>query len=440
MNVPLIHASPNQIRTAVELADAVAGQGGCVGVVARDGVDTVALLVQMELELSSRRIRCIRVYGPSSGGLAPKDLIAQIVGRPDPGALTDDDLKAAFMALTGSGNGHAAVALLVTEAHNLQPSAARYLQLASRSSPELRIVLVGGPNLAGVLAADEFTPLRRSMRMLELPDPAAGYSSSLFADAPRLPSVPAVSKRNGSWPLVRWGLVASLVLLVGVIAWRHQPASSLATPSAQPGTTGPAATAQEPVVRFVPVPRPEAPETVNPAVEQKPALPAAVPDASAARVPSQPPAAAAVGNAAPADKPPVPATPERTDPVRAAASAPVQAPEPAAAVETPDAASAVDAEAAATSFPKAGAQAAGLLPDAAVAARRTRKETQRAAAPLAALPARLADTRPADARPADDRPGPTDDRRCRDIVFGAQLGKDPSDADKQFLRSGCHAK
>jgi len=434
MNVSLVRASSSQAPTAVELADAVARQGGCVGVVARDGADTVTLLVQMERALSSRRIRCIRVYGPSSGGLAPKDLIAQIVGRPDPDALTDDDLRAGFMALTGPKEGYGAVALLVTEAHNLQPSAVRYLQLASRSSPELRIVLVGGPGLADVLAADEFTPLRRSVRMLELPDPTAGYSSSLFADAPGLASVPAVSRRNGSWPLVRWGLVASLVLLVGAIAWRHQPASSMAAPSAQLGTTAPSATAQEPLVAFVPVPLPEASGTVNPPAEQKPALPAAAPDASAAEAPAQP-AESVVGSTAPAARLSVPAAPGRTDPVRAADAAAFQAPGPAAAAEAPDAAPAVDADSAATPLSKAGAPAAGLPPDAPVAARRTRREAQRAVAPVAALPARLAD-----ARSADDRPGPIDDRRCRDIVFGAQLGKDPSDADKQFLRSGCHAK
>lgn len=434
MNVSLVRAFSSQAPTAVELADAVAGQGGCVGVVARDGADTVTLLVQMERELSGRHVRCIRVYGPSSGGLAPKDLIAQIVGRPDPDALTDDDLRAGFVALTGPREGYAAVALLVTEAHNLQPSAVRYLQLASRSSPELRIVLVGGPGLADVLAAEEFIPLRRSMRMLELPDPTAGYSSSLFADAPRLASAPAVSRRNGSWPLVRWGLVASLVLLVGAIAWRHQPAPSVAAPSAQLGTTGPAATAQEPLVAFVPVPLPEAPEAVNPPAEQKPALPAAASDASAAEAPAQP-AESVVGSTAPADRLPAPAAPGRTDPVRAADAAAVQVPGPAAAAEALDAAPAVDADLAATPLSKAGAPAAGLPPDAPVAARRTRREAQRAAAPVAAPPARLAD-----ARPADDRPGPIGDRRCRDIVFGAQLGRDPSDADKQFLRSGCHAK
>jgi len=405
-----------------------------MGVIARDGADTVALLVQMERELSGRHIRCIRVYGPSSGGLAPKDLIAQVVGRPDPDALTDDDLKAGFMALTGPRSGYAAVALLVTEAHNLQPSAVRYLQLASRSSPELRIVLVGGASLTSVLAADEFIPLRRSMRMLELPDPAASYSSSLFADAPKLSPVPATSRRNGSRLLVRWGLVASLVLLVGAIAWRHQPASSVAAPSAQLGTTEPAATAQKPVVAFVTVPLPEAPETANPPAEQKPALPAAAPDASAVGAPSQP-AEPVVGRATSADTLPVAAAPERTDPARAADSAEVQAPGPAAAAETPDAAPAVDADLAATPLSRVGAPAAGLPPDAPAAARRTRREAQRAATPVAALPAHLAD-----AHLTDDRPGPTNDRRCRDIVFGAQLGKDPSDADKQFLRSGCHAK
>ena len=63
---------------------------------------------------------------------------------------------------------------------------------------------------------------------------------------------------------------------------------------------------------------------------------------------------------------------------------------------------------------------AATLPE---AARRPRGGADRIATPAAAPPT-----------------VPTDERRCRNIVMKAQLGEDPSDADKQFLRSGCRVR
>ena len=66
-----------------------------------------------------------------------------------------------------------------------------------------------------------------------------------------------------------------------------------------------------------------------------------------------------------------------------------------------------------------------------------------AVAPLAAaLQAVYGGTeRMADALVAATAPaGGADERRCRDAVLKILLGQAPSDADKRFLRGGCHVE
>ncbi len=198
----------SQTRAAAGLMSAVARRDECVSLLCEPGGSTAVLLDEAENELSSHRLRCVRVYGPSSGRLALRDLVAQIVDRADPDALTDHDLTAGFVTLTEPGEGYDRVALLVTEAHNLTPSALRYIQLACRSGPKLRVVLAGQRALAAILAREEFADLRqRITRTLELPGPNRGRASSLASWALGLWSGPTGLRRDGSRALI--GLVAA---------------------------------------------------------------------------------------------------------------------------------------------------------------------------------------------------------------------------------------
>ena len=193
-----------------------------MNLICEPGLSTAALLDEAENELSSHGLRCVRVYGPASGGLTLRDLVAQIVARADPDALTDGDLKAGFATLTEPGEGCDRVALLITEAHNLLPSAMRYIQLACRTSPKLRVALAGQPGLAAVLAQDEFADLlQRITRTLELPGPVQD-------ETPGLLSVLAGLCRGSAGPLVRVGVAAASVLLIAAVEWRHGPVPSAA--------------------------------------------------------------------------------------------------------------------------------------------------------------------------------------------------------------------
>jgi hypothetical protein len=222
MSVPHSLLYLSQARAAVALISAVAQGNECVSLLCQPGLSTAAVLDEAENKLSSHGLRCVRVYGPASGRLTLRDLVAQIVVRADPDALTDGDLKAGFVTLTEPGEGYDRVALLVTEAHNLLPSAMRYIQLACRSSPKLRVALAGQPGLTAALAQDEFADLRqRIARTLELPGPVQD-------ERPGLLSVLAGLCRGGAGPLVRLGMAAASMLLIAAVEWRHGPVPSAA--------------------------------------------------------------------------------------------------------------------------------------------------------------------------------------------------------------------
>ena len=454
MNYALI--SSGQVQAAAGLAEAVADRYGCVGIISRSAVGTAALLDQMAQELAGRRIRPVRVQGPAAGGLASRDLIAQIVARPDPGALTDADLKAGFRTLTEPGDGFRRVALLVSEAHSLLPSAVRYVQLARQASPaKLCVVLAGKPGLAVALEGEDFIPLRSAMHMMELSEPAG---VGLFDKASALPELPA-PRAGGSSPLVRLGLAAAVIPLVGLIWWRHLPdvpppdahgiPVSTNAPSVPPARNPPAApplaatVAERSGEPAPPEPDPPAPPRADGVAAAEPAPPVTVPEPPASETLAMPevpaeqsavtaelPAAVAEPASPAVDSPVAVAEPPDTSPERSEAQAQEtnltepSAPEPAAPM--PDAGPSAPEPAIAAKPPQPhGTLTVTTALPAGGGARRT--------APPATVPQAVAPP----ARAAEDRPSPADEKRCRTIVFRAQLGKDPSDADKQFLRNGC---
>lgn len=496
MNYPL--TTSGQVRAAASLAEAVADRYGCVGVISRAVLGTAALLDQTERELSLRHIRCVRVQGTASGGLASRDLIAQIVARPDPDALTDADLKAGFIALTEPGEGFRRVALLVAEAHSLRPSALRYVQLAHQATPaKLCVVLAGQPGLVAALAGEDLAPLRSAMHMMELSETGG---PGLFDKASAVPEPPA-ARPGGASPLARLGLAAAIIPLVGLIWWRHLPAVPAApvpsqdvpSASASVGTPNVPDVAGTPSVPFAiaPVAAPAAPPSAAVPVE-RPAEPAppepgpvAPPQAEAdlhAADPA-PPVAAVTASEPPASEPPGPEMP--AEPEALAESSADAAPPPAAAeqpatepsavvVAEPPAVAAGPPAAAAAELPAAPPERSEgptvetaaeppaprpAVPDdspptpepAAIAAKPpapppphgtltvTAAPPPHGAARRATTPVAVPQAAAPPVRPAEDRPNLANERRCRDIVLKAQLGKDPSDADKQFLRSGCRS-
>ena len=311
MGVPHSLLYLSQARAAAALMGAMARGDECVSLLCEPGISTAAVLDEAENELSSHRLRCVRVYGPASGGLTLRDLVAQIVARADPDAITDADLKAGFVTLTEPGEGYDRVALLVTEAHNLLPSAMRYIQLACRCSPKLRIALAGQPGLAAVLAQNEFAFLRgRIARTLQLPGPAPGGAS-------KLSSVLAGLRRVAAGPLVRsGGMVAASALLIAAAGWHLGPAPSEATMRADVAGLGEVAAP----IRAEPAASADAPSLAKPALASVPAPKQA--DAPAGPDPALP--AQPAGSDAPPAAPPeraAEALPDTALPLRAFAAA-----------------------------------------------------------------------------------------------------------------------
>lgn len=397
----------SQTQAAAKLMSAVARRDECVSLLCAPGGSSAALLDEAENELSSHRFRCVRVYGPSSGKLSLRDLVAQIVDRADPDALTDHDLKAGFTTLTEPGEGYDRVALLVTEAHNLTSSALHYIQLACRSGPKLRVALAGQRALAAVLAQDEFAFLRqRISRTLQLPRPVPGKVPHLLSWARRRWSVPAGFRRGGSRTLLRLGVVAASVLLIAAVGLRHGPAPSDAALRADGSVPGDQAV----LIRA----EPAAVQQESAAAAGKQAEEAALPEPGVMETPTLETADAPPG-------PPVkPAGDDAAPEASPASAASGRPPEP-----TPDAAPALPAPAVASVpvLPSSPASAVTVPPPDPSPPRRPRGGAEQAVPPMAALPARF-----------------TDGRRCRDIVLHAQSGKDLSDADQLFLRHDCRAK
>ena len=441
----------SQARAAAGLMDAVARRDECVLLMCEPGISTAALLDLAENELSDHRLRCVRLYGPARGGLALRELIAQIVGRADPDALTDADLKAGFMTLTEPGDGYDRVVLLVTEAQNLQPSAMHYIQFAHHSSPRLRVVLAGQPGLTAILATPAFTQLRRCMTCaIELPGPLQDEMPDPLSPLPKPSPVPVAHRRSEPTTLVRMGLVALLMLLIGVIGWRRMPAPSapaahadVSVPIGQPALIR---AALPPPARDKPVAQPDAiraeqeradalerelaevfpPDLDTPAdtppmlaeapfFEEAAARATEVPDVLRYE-PIRDPVELVENDIAVRDEAPV---------VSVAANAPAPARDVTAALpqaSEPAVAPALDAVSP-PSLPQLRPVAIALPSTDASRARGPRGGVKPAVPPVAVPPSR-----------------PTDGQRCRDILLNVQLGKVFTDADKQFLRDDCRAK
>lgn len=437
------------IRATADLVAAVASRDECAMLVGEADV-AAAVLDGVGRELPRRRVRCVRVSTPPAGVLVLSGLVAQVAGRSDAGALTDADLEAGFLALTDPGEGYDRVALLVEGAQTLSPPALRYLQLVCRSGPRLRLVFAGTPGLDAVLAGGEFARLRRLFTCrLDLSAPAVDGPPPSFPatpvasgwDAP--PEVP-IQRRAASRSWTELALVASLALAVWVTWQSDTPAPSptaarLHVPVEREGAAKEALAFQTTWQEKAAPVRPKAAEVDDApgragrsfaqrvrAEEGPPLAPEpAVPPVGGARTDGGGASTPRAEMLAALDTGPSASAPRR-DPVPAGAIAGgpgVEALGHPVAPPPPEAAVAAASPALALVTPAVAAAPPAVLSPAALHAVHAGTE-------------RIADALVAATVPA----GAADQRRCRDAVLKVLLGQAPSDADKRFLRGGCHAK
>lgn len=451
MDAPLPFVPSGRTRAVADLVAAVASRDECALLVGE--ADAVAaVLDRAGRELPRHRVRCVRVSASSAGVLVLSGLVAQVVGRSGAGALTDADLKAGFLALTDPGEGHDRVALLVEGAQALSPPALRYLQFVCRSGPRLRLVFAGRPGLDAVLAGAEFARLRRLFTCrLNLSGPAADGLLLPFPPAPASPGwggppEARIRHRSKARVLAEPALVATLALL----AWMTWQADAPVPPGTAPRVHVPVEGGAKEALAVEAIWQAKAPP-IRPEADDAP-----VDDASADDTPGPAERALAEQGRAGETPPLAPGTAVRSveaarndagavRPLRQAGlPAPANA-EPSALPTRATAAPAgmttdgrgveVPAHPVAPSPPKLAAAAAGSPVPALV------MPSFEAAPPKALHTPHEGAALTADALVVATAPaGGADERRCRDAVLKVLLGKAASDADKRFLRGGCHAE
>ena len=305
-----------------------------------------------------------------------------------PGTDHDEtDVERAFRTLTELDTGCERIALLVEGAHDMPHSTLRYIEMAMFTAAHLHVVLAGTPALADTLALEGFTRLHNRVSVhVSLPDAAAPVLARFPAHAALVPTPTAMPPcprrvpRSGALArLAATGIAASMVLVM--LASRSMQAPH--------GAAVPALS--------------EAGRPARPSRADLPATPA--------------PATVAVPDTAPT---PMPATAGVLTEALGAAPVP---PVPSAARDEPVVAGLAQAPGATDAAP-------------APAAPPVLAAMARPASPSRVQP-RLVPIRP-DRVAVERTPAATqDERRCRLIVQHLQLGEDPTDADRAFLRSGC---
>lgn len=240
MNAFAALASNRSRQAAARLVEAVSRGDGVVSFEDEAVRGRTAVLDRAAAELAASRVRVIRVAAPPSGRLGLPELVAQIAGQADPGALSDGDVELAFQALTEPDEGCPWIALLVDQAECLQPSALRYIQLTCRAVPELRVVLAGEPGFLDMLDGEEFAPLRQRLTCA-LPRPAAPDEPASRAETPppcpapveAEPAPVAVRRPVELWVFVVLAMLASLGLGVWAAHHGESPASAAITAPAE---------------------------------------------------------------------------------------------------------------------------------------------------------------------------------------------------------------
>ena len=442
---------PDQVNDASAavsaVVEAVVRWDECVSLIGQPGFDAAQALDQAAHELRKQAVRCVRVGGAVNGGLGLRGLITQVLGRTGLDTLTDADLQAGFEALVEPGPGNQRVALLIGDAQTLHPASLRYIQLACRTSPKLRVVLAGQAGLSRHLAADEFSELRRRITRRLLMPGASASSANVLPQAPSPP--PALGRRPApSWQVVRLGLIALLAVLIGTMVWRHLPGPPEAgTRAPAPMAEAPAEPPVQPAVSAVPAAEPEPPDAGSPPEQPGPqadasplaGVPALDAAASPGSVPAPKPSAADAPGPIPFEEVPVVVdllSLQEADLVAAVVNAsPTSIPDEATAPDRSprdrplSAGNAADQPAAA---PDDARPEPARLPQ----NRRPSGRAQRAVGPKTppSPPSRDPATQAAALFPTADQ------RRCREINMRSQIGRTLAGSELEFLRTGCRSK
>lgn len=467
------------------------GSSASVVLTAPAGAGKTAVVDAVALRYANRSWRLIRVAGSASEPLGVRALAAQLARRPGAGGLGDDHVGQVLEALTTVEAGGARILLVVDGAETLLPDSLRVIQLACEMQPLLLVLFAGRPEFGDRLAHPELAQLQgRLAPPLSLPPLSEREAAALIAHRMRVagldsgtPAGSAVLKTlisHGAGNPGRIGAVLDRALAdrqghAGVPAptgrgdergdagsgtaqaGSEQPTSchadqaaatpvrsacrrlGVAVPAAAAvallGAVGlgavafrtshfshrtPLATVKDHPTPGQPASPPYAPQSLAVAPDQAEAMPTGTAPASDA-------GGSADGAPAPQAGPDVTHSPEGNG------VAPVLPEERATVVVTPGSA----------------------RPAPAAAATVGNADISVSAGPPAPLPGSGSATRLANASkppaitvPPFSDPGRTgrltalstaapDDRRCRDVLRRMQLGEDPTDGEKGFLRADC---
>lgn len=437
--------------------------GASVLVTAHDG--TTAFLAAVALRLAPTRTRVLHLRPP----LGIAGFMDQVAANCAPG---DTQLERGFNALTMPDAGCDRIALLVEDAHGMPQATLRCIEFTLQAGPHLRVVLAGRSGIEDTLALAGFAGLRKRFPLhLALPAAEPQPAETLLpaqalplaetlpvealpVEASPVPPHPAATspvpyKMSPPRLLACAAAAAGLALLSGASLVLPVPlagavATSGSSPTPFPGASEPviaqtmADTASQP-----PFPSPGAAAAgtgsgleadLLPGSRLAPAVEAATPSTSQA-VPAE---IAAVPGALSG---PVPAsTPELS---RAVPPHELQAASNPAAI--PGILNQADTlEPDPLPVPAPVTAAALMSGDPAIPSPAEQPPPEPSFAPPARvgdLPALLARPRPAVIRPERvviRLPTPKQDgQRCRGIIVRLQLGEDPTDDERTYLRNGC---
>ncbi len=337
-------------------------------------VGAAELLGVLAHSLAATRTRVVRVRPP----LDLPDFMEQVA--PASAAAGDVRLVQGFNTLTTPDSACDRIVLLVEDAHLLPQATLRYIEFALRAGPHLQVAFAGRSEIVDVLALDGFAGLRRQLSLhLTLPERLPAPAPA-FATVPT--AAPTLDKRQ-AWRLVVLGGVTFAVGF-GLVAWlghstQEQPSMAAAKAQVTPATSD------------TPLPPTLTTPDLDPIPEPGPL--------------------------------PAPAEPQPTVVTQDVGVDPQPGLPTATIIEPPA---------------EPGPLAASLVPEPA-------REAQPAF--VVAVPAPLSPRQPkAQPEPPSSRservaarpPLPRqDERRCRGIIQRVQLGENPSDADRTFLRNGC---
>lgn len=451
------------------LADRVAAavmDGTSVLVTAHDG--TASLLAAVALRLAPTRTRVLHVRPP----LGIAGFMDQVAAKGAPG---DTQLERGFNALTIPDAGCDRIALLVEDAHRMPQATLRYIEFTLQAGAHLHVVLAGRSGIGDTLALAGFTGLRKRFPLhLALPgaelQPAKALPPAEAAPVEALPmpvealpvplppSTPPFGLYRMSPPrlLACAAAAAGLALLIGGSLVPPVPAGALVVSGS---SFTPLSGTSEPVSAQATLDTASQPPHPNPdaaAVRTRPGLEAdLLPGLSASSHPA--PALEAATPSMPS------AVPEEVAAALGLPSGPTPAstPEPSGAMP-PHKLQAASEPAAPLVLNQADALAAPPPAPMPAVIEAALMRGNPAALPLAAQPshdpspapppARVDDPpaspvpRPAPPSPAAVRservvirlPTPKQDgQRCRGIIVRLQLGEDPTEDERTYLRNGC---